>query len=275
MTEFLFTPDEAQSIAEAVKRYLRRQRFQVMIEAAYDAEAPYSTTLLGRKGGLSRLVEAQGAPVYGPAIKRLVHWLSARRAYCEVYIATHEDASVRSGSLAEMQKDGVGLIVVNDSGDIHISQTANNPALVVTPDPTLRFGTCKAEVYAAVNKFNGVNRKDGLRDMCELVERETRNLAMAAVRKGWLDRTEEKITKMSWASRIDVLASHDAYLSGHPPLLSSDLKSDLHSFRGGRNIAGHPVTGRRQAERLQRQFAERMMMGPRLVSELIALQRTL
>jgi hypothetical protein len=85
-----------------------------------------------------------------------------------------------------MKRDGVGLLVVDASGVVVESQKARNPALVVTPEPTLRYGDCKQEVAEAIKKFNDVDRKDGLRDMCEIVERETEELALRAVKKNWL-----------------------------------------------------------------------------------------
>lgn len=68
-------------------------------------------------------------------------------------------------TLAEMKKYGVGWLVVEDSGRVGESLKAHNPALVATPDPNLKCGDCQPEVRAALEKFNEVNRKDGLRDI--------------------------------------------------------------------------------------------------------------
>lgn len=182
------------------------------------------------------------------------------------------DAVLQAGTLEEMRKDGVGLLVVDEHA-ISESQKARNPALVVTPDPTLRFGDCKEEVVEAVKKFNDVDRKDGLRDMCEVVERETEGLALLAVRKGWLKMDERAIKRKDWSSQIDALSSNDAYTAGHDPTLSSTLKTDLHSFRGARNLVNHKVRGKRDDAKRQKQFAERMVQGPRLVAELVSLKR--
>ena len=57
------------------------------------------------------------------------------------------------------------------------------------------------------------------------------------------------------------------------PIVTGIFKNDLHSFRGARNLVDHKVRGKRDDVKRQKQFAERMMQGPRLVSELVSLQR--
>ena len=56
-------------------------------------------------------------------------------------------------------------------------------------------------------------------------------------------------------------------------MIEADLKDDLHSFTRGRNLVDHKVKGKRQEEKRQKQFADRMMQGPRLIAELVLLQR--
>jgi hypothetical protein len=181
---FVLTPEEAQSAALAVARHLRKRGMTVRTEVEPWPSAPYRTTLVARQRGLCLLVEAQGTLNYGNALKGLATWLAANRYYAELYLATVSEAVIQAGMLGEMKSDGVGLLVIDENGVVSESQRARNPALVVTPDPTLRFGDCKQEVLNSVIKFNDVNRKDGLRDMCEVVEGETEKLALRAVKKG-------------------------------------------------------------------------------------------
>jgi hypothetical protein len=172
-----------------------------------------------------------------------------------------------------MKQDGVGLLVVGVAGDVATPHRARNPALVVTPDPSLKYGRCKPEVLAAVQKFNDVDRKDGLRDMCELVERETETLALLCVKKGLLRMDAKAVLAKDWSEQIDTLASINAYNAGHQPLVVNIFKADLHSFRGARNLVDHKVQGKRAEAKRQMQFAERMMQGPRLIAEILSLQR--
>lgn len=245
----------------------------VSVEVAAWQDAPFRSTLVGKLGGLITLVEAQGALNYSKPIKDFVTWIAAKRHYAELNIAVPSDATMQAGVLDELREDGIGLLVVEEEGAVRQSIPPKNPALVVTPDPTLKFGKCRQEVLEAVTKFNDVNRKDGLRDMCELVERETEVLAVMAVRKGLLVMSEGVIRGQDWSSQIDTLASARAYNPSHTPIVEAKLKADMHSFRGARNLIDHKARTKRDDKRRQMQFAERMMQGPRLIAEIMTLQR--
>lgn len=272
--KFSFTPVEGQAVARAVARHFRRRGMRVDVEAAVTSDAPYRTSLVVvAPYGLRLLVECQGAVVFGEAIKNLSRWLGDERRYVELYLATASDAVLRAGMLEEIRKGGVGLLIVDEDGNVSVAQKARNPALVVTPDPTLRYGASGAEVREAVKKFNETDRRDGLRDMCDLVERETERLALRAARRGWLQRDAHTIQSMSWSDKINLLAANSAYKPGRTPRISPGFKDDLHSFRNARNLVDHPARGRREDARRQRQFAERMVQGPRLVAELMSLRR--
>jgi hypothetical protein len=271
--KFSLTPEEAQPPAIAVAKFLRRQVMTVRTEAAAWEDAPYRTTLVAVKSEFRLLVEAQGTLSYGKALKDFATWVAARQHYSELYIATTSEATLQVGLLGEMKADGVGLFVVDEGGQVSVSQRARNPALVVRPHPDLRFGDCKLEVTDAVKKFNDVDRKDGLRDMCEIVERETEALALRAARAGRVTMNEIAIAGMDWSTQINMLASNRSYNPGTNPIVTQVLKDDLHSFRGARNLVDHKVRNRQEEMRRQKQFAERMLQGPRLVADLVALQR--
>jgi hypothetical protein len=241
-------------------------------EAAWDA-APYRTTLFAEKAGRKVLVEAQGILTYSRSLKDFAAWLAANRHYAELYIATMTEAVLEVGVLHQMKMDGVGLLIVSDDGVIAEHLRAKNPALVITPDPTLSLGPSREETLAAVQKFNEIDRKDGLRDMCEIVEHLTEELGVAAWRKAHLRIPETAFRGKDWAGQINELARPEAYGTPHLPIVSAILKDDLHSFRGGRNLIDHKVRSLQEDKRRQKQFADRMMQGPRLVAELISLRR--
>jgi hypothetical protein len=200
-------------------------------------------------------------------------WLMANRKYAELFIAVDENADLPVRELNDVKRDGVGLLMVDDTGSVHVAESARNPALTVNPDPTLRYGDCKSEVEAAIEKFNHVDRKDGLRDMCELVERETEKLAVSAARKSMLTMPEAAVRAQDWSTKINTLASNKAFVPPAIPVLDDPLKNDFHSFRGARNLIDHPSRSARDRQRRERQFAERMAQGPRLVAELVSIRR--
>jgi hypothetical protein len=271
--EYVLTPEEAHPIAEAVIRWLDpSNRRHCEIETTPWPDAPLRTTILLR-GEPTVLVEAQGKFQYHSSLADLGRWLLANRHYAELYIAVGQDADIPVQALNAMKRVGVGLLMVDDAGDVHVAELARSPALLVNPDPTLRFGDRKTQVLAALEKFNRVDRKDGLRDMCELVERETERLAIAAVRKGLLGLPEAAVQQQDWSSQINTLASSNAYIAPATPLIDGGLKNDIHSFRGARNLIDHPARTAHLEKKRQRQFAERMAQGPRLIAELVSIRR--
>jgi hypothetical protein len=128
-------------------------------------------------------------------------------------------------------------------------------------------------VSAAIHKFNEIDRKDGLRDMCEIVERLTEELGVTACRKGHLKIPESPFRAKDWSDQINELANGNAYHPPHTPIIGTLLKNDMHSFRGARNLIDHKVRSLKEDMKRQKQFAERMMQGPRLAAELISLKR--
>ncbi len=235
---------------------------------------PIGTTLIATHDGQPTvLVEVLGEPSYPTALRELAQWLFAHRFDVELYVAFGSDSLLAASTLRDLRSDGVGILVVESNHDIRTEVKPRNPALVVSPDPHLRYGPMANRVYAAVDKFNEVNRQDGLRDMVEIVEGETSELAILACRRGWLRKNESIVSKLDWAGKMNHLASANTYTAGHAPLVDENLKQDLHSFRGSRNLVDHNARGLREIARRERQFHERMVQGPRLLHELVALYR--
>jgi len=272
--KFEITPEEAQPLAVAIIKHYKQLKMKVRIEEAAIDDAPYRTTIVAEKAGRQILVEVQSVLGYGRSQKDLATWLAARRSYAEFYIGTGAEAVLTVGALHEMVTDGVGLLII-DNGAVSEYQRARNPALVVTPDPTLKLGALKAQVGAAVKKFNHDDRRDGLRDMCLIVEGLTTFVGVTACKRGRLKIPEAEFRKKDWSSQINELARPEAYNSPYKPIVRPALKDDLHSFRGARNLVDHPATSRSQSKLTQMQFAERMMQGPRLVAELLSLKRNI
>jgi hypothetical protein len=178
--QFELTPDEARPAARAIIKHLKKRKMKVLVERPAWEGAPYRTTVVAERAGLKILIEAQGVLAYGRSLQDFAAWLAANRRYAEFSIATTSEATIEVGVSHQMKKHGVGLLIVHEDGSVEEHHRPQNPALVVTPDPTLSLGTSKAEVIAAVRKFNETDRKDGLRDMCEIVERLTEELGVTA-----------------------------------------------------------------------------------------------
>jgi hypothetical protein len=271
--QFSFTPDEAVPAALAVAAYLTGEGFRVEIEARFDREAPYRTTLKASSRNFTMLVEAQGAPNYTDELRDLARWLASRHHDAELYVAAPEQGSLTGTFLTRTARDGVGLIVIDEHGQAQFMRDATNPALVVTLDQTLALGRCRSEVIRAVSRFNSGSRKNGLQDICDIFEREVTALAFKAARHGRINKTPGDVEAMNLNSRINILSASNPARPGSAPVVHEDLKTDLHSFRGARNLVDHPARSRLDAARRERQYPERVYMGARLIADLLSLQR--
>lgn len=270
--EFVLTPEEAQSTAQAIIDYLESDKHKVSVEAGVRDDIPFRPTVSAVKNGMATYIEAQSVAQYTQGVKDLVHRAGMEKLYCEIYIALSVSTPLSGHFLNELSRDGVGLMLVDAHSQVAIDKVGVNPALQVSPDPTLKLGRLKTRVGDAVKRFNKGERKAALQEMCEIVEDETGKLVKKLAKKAWITHSEETVEKMDWSARINIAASKDACTSGHTPIVDDKLKQDLHSFRGARNLIDHPATSKAAEKKRQTQFAERMVMGPRLAGELLSLQ---
>lgn len=277
---YLYTPEEARPIANVVFKFMQSRQFTVSIEKALNDDAPCRTTLIAEKAGLNILFEAQNEVNCDEYLRTLVLWLNNNCHYAELFIVSHRGTNFSGYFFRQLDQAGIGLMIVEDNGKLTIERQPRNPALIVSPAPTLKFGKYKQYVMAFLAKFNQPNsflspdtpRKDALRDVCELVEGLTEDVAITAAKKGYLLRDEQTIQQMTWSNRINVLAAPNAYAPNYSPFVTEELKTDLHSFRNGRNLVDHRVRSKREEVQRQQKFQDRMITGVRLVADLVSLK---
>ena len=271
---FASFPEEVRPIAKSISRDLKKRKLKVVLEKAPWPDSPYCPSITTSGQGSLILIEVQSHVQYHSTFKDFVRWVSSKRHNAEIFVATHKEDEISARDLQDLKADGVGLIWVEDNGKVTIHSSACNPALIVNCDPTLKFGASRKKVDEAVLKFNIVNRKDGLKDMCELVENLTESLIQRAAKKGFFKIPETSIASKDFSEQINTLGSKDAYLTGKKILFDDPFKQDMHSFRNARNLVNHKVKNLKEEYRRKRQYHDKMVMGPRLVAELVALQRT-
>lgn len=275
--KYIYTPEEAISIADTLLKFLQGRKFTVAIEQPLDEDAPCATTLIAKKGHLNILFEAQNEVSCNESLRDLALWLHNKRICAELFLATHRNTTFSGQFFRQLDHSGIGLILVEHSGKVTIDRQPQNPALIVCPDPSLKFGPYTEKVNECIAKFNlphsflmpGNPRMDAARDMCEIVEGLTEELALTAVDKNILRLTERNVKSQDWSTQINTLASSKACVAGKTPVVDSRFKTDLQSFRGVRNLLDHRVTSKQKEVERQQQLAERMMMGPRLVATLV------
>ncbi|GAH87112.1 unnamed protein product, partial [marine sediment metagenome] len=245
--KYVYTPEEAISIARTLFDFLTKLKLNVKVDQPLNDQAPCSTTLIAKKGELNILIEAQYQVTCDEDMKDLALWLQNQRFYAELFLATHIDTNFSGTFLKKLDQTGIGLLIIDKDGTVKIEREPKNPALIVCPDPTLKYGKYKSSVSECLKKFNQPNsflapenpRKDALRDMCELVEELTEKVILAVVKKGFIKRDENDVPNMRWSDQINILAAQDVYIQNQTAFVSEELKTDLHSFRNGRNLIDH------------------------------------
>lgn len=258
---YLSTPDEVQSTADDIISTLEGDGWKCAVEEAFHVDAPYTTVILAKKSGQPVwLIELQARPSYIKQLSHLSSFLHAHRSHACLYVATTLEGEVSGAMLTTLKKECTGLIIVAD-GKLSVSLPATTPSLVLRLDPSLSLGRHTKRVEEILVEYNSGNRIGAVRDLCEFVEGETRKLTLKAHRKGRIPQTPADIDKMQWSNRLDVLAKAG--------VLDKGLKSDLDSFRGGRNLFDHPAKTSAQKRQRQQQLVERMMMGARLTGDLL------
>lgn len=270
---FEYTPQELQPLAELVANEFQSRGYRIRVERALEEDSPLCTTVLASKGHESVLLEIQTKAVVSSALVKLATWLNHERKFACVYIAMPSDHEIPGGVVRDLKRYGIGLLLVEDDGRVHEVQRAQTYALLVPQTPPVPLGKKKVAVVSMCRRFNDGDRKDALRDLFELVEGETDKLAKKAASKEWITKSEEHVASRDWSTKINYLASSSLTAQSKPVLINSKLKDDLHSFRGARNLLDHAASGVRAANKRQLQFQERMIQGPRLLSELLTLQR--
>jgi hypothetical protein len=271
--DYEFVAEEAKPVAAKLDSFLKKKFSAVSSSQAAWPDAQYRTTFHVVKDQVTMLYEVQERPHIGGQFRVFAQWLAAQRHSAELRIVAWHEAPTAASLQLDCRRNGIGLLVLKEDGAFEEIFPPRNPAFVVTPDPTLRFGPLKVDVLQHLDKFNGGHRKDALRDMCELVEGEIGKTLVKASRKGLCTTAEAVVKGMDLSDQINTLASAKATAAGKAPPIDDKFKTDLHSFRGARNLIDHPARSKRDEAMRQRQFCERMMMGPRLVADLLTIQR--
>lgn len=272
--KFELTPEEAWAIADAVVEYYVDSGHTVSVEQTPWEDAPYVTTLVARRRAVtapSILIEAQSELDYTGSVRELMIYMQRMNCHGELYLAVGENATLHAGTLNQLGREGVGLLLIGNNGQINVHKQARNPALTVNPDPILRFGNKSRQVREIFEKFNEVNRQDAMRDMCELVEGLTRQAGLVAIGRGVFTITEDNFVAKDWNDQINTLASSNVTRHGLAALCNHSMKTDLHAFRNSRNLVDHPARGLRQRYERERQFVDKLLLGSRMTAELISL----
>jgi hypothetical protein len=109
---------------------------------------------------------------------------------------------------------------------------------------------------------------DGLRDLTEIVENSVDDLARRAATRRLLVPTLPEVEAMNLEGKINLLGAPQWSGQNQHRFLEEQLKDDLKSFKGARNLGHHPRSKKKQLE-LETQLLERTQASIRLLREIL------
>jgi hypothetical protein len=258
--------------AVALARHFTGRRYTVYAERQIGEAYGFRPTLTCKRSWDLIAVEVSSSPTIEGAIGDFIRTALAIRQELTIYIALPRD---RDGEeillpvsfLDGLRKFGVGLLLVSNDV-VEEREKGARCSLRYSVPPGRSLGRYKEQVLEAVKKFNRGDNIDGIRDLTEIVEGGLGELALKASTKRLIIPTPEEIGEMDFEGRINVLGAPEWRNQPQRRFLDENLKNDLRSFRGARNLGHHPRT-KKQQKSLENQLMERTQASIRLLREIL------
>lgn len=261
---FEFTPEEAQEVALGFKAASLRNRVVKVENSPWD-DAPYRPTFHYVSANEAVLFEVQGTFHLHDTLIGFARWIRSERKSARLYVVIDEEQHVRAGDLGKLKQLGIGLLV-GVNGAFSETSAASNPVFLVDFDESWRLRGLKSFVRQHFTRFNEGDKLGAFRDICERFEFLIFDLLKKASSCGYFNPTltAAQIEAMDLNAAICKLGSPNNLARGHNAIVSPIQLTDLHSFRGARNLADHPVRNAREAIQREQQLKERMLAAARL-----------
>lgn len=217
-------------------------------------------------------MEVNSSPSIEGAFWDFVRIALAQHAELAVYTALPRE---RNGNeillpvsfLDALRNLGVGLLLIS-AAEVEEREKGARCSLRYSIPPGRSLGRRKDQVLEALKKFNRGDSVDGIRDLTEIVEGAVGDLASKAAAKRLIIPTSEELGEMDFEGLINVLGAPEWHGQPQRRFLDENLKNDLRSFKGVRNLGHHP-RNRKQQRSLENQFMERTQASIRLLREIL------
>jgi hypothetical protein len=255
-----------------VAKHFKARKYAVQGEKQISSAYGFRPTLTCKRSWDRIAVEVRSSPIIDGPFRELITTALAGREELTIYIALPRE---RDGNeillpvsfLDELRKFGVGLLLVSD-GEVEEREKGARCSLRYSVAAGRSMGRYKERVIEAVRKFNRGDNIDGLRDLTEIVEASVEDLAAKAAAKRLIVPTEEEIQTMDFEGKINVLGAPEWRGQPQRRFLEENLKNDLKSYKGARNLGHHPRS-KLQQQNLENQLMERTEASIRLLREIL------
>lgn len=258
--------------ALVVARHFKGKRYTVQGERRIGDAYGFRPTLTCKRSWDLVAVEVRSSPLIDDPFREFITTALANREELTIYIALPRE---RDGNevllpvsfLDELRRFGVGLLLVSN-GEVEERERGARCSLRYTIAAGRSLGRHKDRVIEAVRKFNRGDNIDGLRDLTEIVEAGIDELAIKAAAKRLVVPTQDEIEAMDFEGKINVLGAPEWRGRAQRRFLEEDLKNDLKSYKGARNLGHHP-RNKTQQRNLENQLMERTQASIRLLREVL------
>lgn len=262
-------------IAKSITDFYRKRGItKFKIEKSLNDTYRFRPTIFFKKRNGLIVIEVTNKPVFQEYFEGFVKDCLVTRENFEIYMAfpsmiENEEVSFTPCFLSQVKKYGVGIILVDNNNTI-IHTKAVKCFLRITPNELVAVIYNKSRILQIVDKFNVGQHIDAIRDITELVEKVVLVLALKAAQKRKIIPCVKEIeTKFDFEGLINLMSApnwkdNKGQIKPQKRYFDENLKNDLKSYKGARNLSHHPRNSREE-KILEQQLLERMRMGIRLV----------
>jgi len=271
--KFNYLSRELWPAAISIAKHFKSKEYRVKSEKQISRDYGFRPSLICRKSWDVIAVEVRSSPLIDEPLRDFITTALANHEELTIYIALPRE---RDGNeialpvsfLDQLTRFGVGLLLVSN-GVVEERERGARCSLRYSIAAGRSLGRYKERVIEAVKKFNRGDNVDGLRDLSEIVEGSVEELALKAATKKLIVPPPEEIQAMDFEGRINVLGAPE--WKGRPQrrFLEEELKNDLKSYKGARNLGHHP-RNRKQQRDLENQLMERTQASVRLLREILS-----
>jgi len=265
---------ELWAIANAIIKYFKKRKVnKFLIEKPLSDNYKFRPTISFKNGGSTVVVEVKDRPLFQEYFEDFVKDCLVNRESLKIYMAFPHilgdaEISFSHSFLIKVKKYGIGILLVKDNSVIVDKEAVKCYMRIAWSELN---SVPKHRVYEIIDKFNEGRCIDAIRDITEAVEDEVDKLAIRAKKKKKIRPTLSHIEGLNFESKINLLSAPEWKGRKQKRYFDEDLKNDLKSYKGTRNLSHHP-RNKQEERKLEQQLLERMRMGIRLWQDVCKIQ---
>lgn len=263
--------------ADKIIQLYKKQNFKITFVESIDSEFTYKPHIICSKRYEKIAIEIREKCNVESFFEKFVLGCQAKRIHVKLYFAVPEYINDEETLISHNQKNilekrGIGLLIIRDK-DIKedLGTIACNRFFAIESGSSV--GIHKKNLDQLVKEYNKGKCLSSIRDLSEMVELETFNLATKAAKKKTINLNVLNIqnNKYSWEDIINCLSSKDYKSNPQTRYFTPVFSNSIKEFKDVRNLSDHKKNAK-QLKELEEKYPEAMIKGIRLLRELIKMK---